>query len=387
MTVEFEDRLHDELHTTMGSGPTPTGDWDDLAERGGQPSGAGAGSSWEPVSATVVLLAVAIAAVTARPVDHPVRIDSARTPPSRAPWRPETTVAPGPIVAVLTTTEMGTDQVSGLVATADGAWVALWGTGEVVRVDAAGGVTARVPIGTVQSGPLAIAAGEGSIWVLDFSTGDLVRIDPAKARITGRVHGLGEPERVAVGNGKVWVTACCDQGAPNQRLYRIDPTTLAIENRLALPGQGESEQVAVNAEGVWISGERFTTVVHVSIDGRAILGQTEVGDTSGSARNPCLVAAGTGAEVWCSVGSSGKVAVIGPSDHVTLLTPPAPVLGVTAYGDHLLVTTTDGLYLLSEGWVPWGGPKAAGLVDVSRSPNLDRVWVIQGSQLLQLQHP
>ena len=382
MTVGFEERFRGELHETLGAGPPPRGRWDDLEQRARRAEQRSRRLRLGVVSAVAVAILVVIFAVVVLPTDDPVRVESG--PASSV--APETTVAPR-LVGVLTTTDLGTDQVSDVVATADGAWVALWGTGEVVRVDGGGGVTARVPIGKVQSGPLALAAGEGAIWVLDFDTSDLVRIDPATAKVTGRLRMPDEPERVAVGNGKVWVTGCCDQNLPNQRLFRIDPRNLKIEHELALPGQGETEQVGVNANGVYISGERFTTVLHIDLEGTRILAQAEVGDTSGTERNPCQLVVGTGGDVWCSVGSTGKVAVIDPSDHVTLVPAPATVLSATAVGDSVVVSTAAGLFLLRDGWVPWGGPQAAGPLDFSPSPDRPSLWAVQGSQLLQLRAP
>ena len=382
MTVGFEEHLRGELRETLGTGPTPRGRWEDIEVDGRRAQRRVRRRRLAVASGVAVAAMLAVIVVAARPSNDPVRVDSG--PASSE--APETTL-PVARLGVVSTTDLGTDRVSDVAATADGAWVALWGTGEVVRVAAGGGVTARVPIGKAQSGPLAVAAGEGAIWVLDFDTSDLVRIDPATAQVTGRLHLPDEPERVAVGNGKVWVTGCCDQNLPNQRLFRIDPSALRIEHQLQLPGQGETEQVAVNANGVYVSGERFTTVLHIDLAGTRILAQAEVGDTSGTQRNPCVLAAGTGTEVWCSVGSTGKVAIIDAADHVTLVPAPATVVAVGASGDHLVVSTTEGLFLLQDGWVPWGEPAGVGPMAFSPSNDLHSLWAAQGNQLLQLRSP
>ena len=97
------------------------------------------------------------------------------------------------------------------------AWVALVHTGELLRIDAASGRGARVPVGEGPGGPP--TSGFGSIWTTS-SEGTVWRVDA----VTGRARAIvrvGElPFGLAIGAGAVWV-ANHDDGTVD----RIDPRT------------------------------------------------------------------------------------------------------------------------------------------------------------------
>ena len=370
MTVDFEDRVRDELHRALGAGPPCRGTWDDIENRGHD---AARRRKRGGAACLVGLIVIAlVAGIAATRHDAPVQVRSGPAPSS------STTVPPHG-VRVSSTTDLGTDQVDAVVATPDAVWVSLWGPGEVLRIDPAGHVTARVPIGTAQNGPLALAAGEGSIWVLDFSTGNLVRIDPNTARVTGRLQLPAEPERVAVGNGKVWVTACCDRATPNQRLYRIDPQALTIEHEVALPGQGASENVGLNANGIFITGEQFTTMVQVDPSGTRVIGQIDLGDTTSSKWGACQQS--VGAAALCLIPSSGLLLELEKSQRSALASAPHTIRSLTMFGPDVVVGTDEGLYLLDgAGWHPLGGPDSISVL----TPSNGGLWALQGSHLVRL---
>ena len=105
-----------------------------------------------------------------------------------------------------------------VVATAvRGAWVALVHWGELLRIDAASGRSARIRVGDGPGGPPTM--GFGSIWTTS-TEGTVWRVDAATGKVRAIVRVGGLPFGVAVGAGAVWV-ANDDDGS----IARIDPAT------------------------------------------------------------------------------------------------------------------------------------------------------------------
>jgi DNA-binding beta-propeller fold protein YncE len=100
-----------------------------------------------------------------------------------------------------------------IVADGDGVWVALKPTHEVVRIDAAGKVVARVG---VPGEPTRLAVGFGSLWV--GTTGNLLIRYGRDGRERGRTpipHGI---VGLATGQGHVWIG---EKDVPE--VLRLDP--------------------------------------------------------------------------------------------------------------------------------------------------------------------
>jgi hypothetical protein len=299
---------------------------------------------------------------------------------------PASTRPPVPTIGTTVATMLGTGDTSGLEALPDGAWVGLWGLGQVIRVDAAGTVTNRLTIGkTVDSGPLGMAQGAGSIWVMAFTDHDqLLRIDPETGHVTGRLTIPGEAENVAVGDGAVWVTACCATSAPGgfgrQRLYRIDPHTLVIERSVAVPGVGEGEQVVVGADGVYVEGQETTTIARIDPEGTRIEAQPQVGDQCMLVAQPI---------VGCFVNdindtSSGQLVQVTAGDRTTTSTTPGFVSASTIFHGHLVIATPLDLYELDGAhWRRLG--RHPGVTQLSASG--DDLWAVQGNQVQRLLLP
>ncbi len=296
----LERELRDQLHRSLGPAPHSAPDWPDLARRLGPARRRRRHRRVVAVAAGVVLVLVSVAVV----VSGPGRGERVRTvplgpsPSSSVPSsRPSATPSTGSAVAGLATLPvhvLAQATVSGggvVVAGSDGsAWVAVVDQGQVVHVGPTGQILSRLTLpsgpGSAVSGlsqsqakgyPIWLASGEGHIWALSFGTGMLTRIDPtAETGIPHHVIPLSvdvaaaqarpraEVERVAAGLGHVWVTVCCDADAPNQRLVRVDPTTLAVDPlTAALPGDGESETPVAGTPGLFVTGEGFDTVAQV----------------------------------------------------------------------------------------------------------------------------
>lgn len=114
----------------------------------------------------------------------------------------------------------GIDVPLRLRADAGGVWATAFGTGELVRIDTAGRVRGRVPVGKGAEG---VAVGFGSVWVVAQDAGRLVRVDPERRTVLGRVDiGLGA-RLVTTGLGAVWVSQFAEG-----RVLRVDPATRTV---------------------------------------------------------------------------------------------------------------------------------------------------------------
>lgn len=104
----------------------------------------------------------------------------------------------------------------GFVAAGQGA---VWAAGAVctdavVRIDPR---TKRVTAELAEPHAVGIALAFGSLWVAVFGSGDVDRIDPRTGQVEARLHVGGWPVRLGVGFGSVWVND--DKG----RVLRIQP--------------------------------------------------------------------------------------------------------------------------------------------------------------------
>jgi streptogramin lyase len=87
-------------------------------------------------------------------------------------------------------------------------------TDAVARIDPrAKRVTAELP----ESHPVGVALAFGSLWVAVFGSGDVDRIDPRTGQVVARRHVGGWPVRLGVGFGSIWVND------DNGRVLRIRP--------------------------------------------------------------------------------------------------------------------------------------------------------------------
>ena len=49
--------------------------------------------------------------------------------------------------------------------------------------------------------------GAGAVWVANSSSGTISKIDPAKAAVVDTIHLGRSPVGLAIGGGKLWVSA------------------------------------------------------------------------------------------------------------------------------------------------------------------------------------
>jgi DNA-binding beta-propeller fold protein YncE len=182
--------------------------------------------------------------------------------------------------------------VSGVTIGAGSVWVTNPETGNVLRIDPAGRVTARIPVG---GRPGAIVSGGGRIWVADEDGGGVTAIDAREARIVRRgLQPHAAPLRLAVGAGGLWVSS-----ASTATVRRIDLGTMSVDPPI-LAGRGPAG-VTVGHGLVWVANGRSTTVTRVDPATHSILGDPiQVGEQPGG------IDAGTSA-VWVASAADDSV--------------------------------------------------------------------------------
>jgi hypothetical protein len=408
----FEHEVRNSLRTGLGEGPAVDDAWDDVVGRLA-PAVRRQQRRRLAVTVVVVLALVAALAWSRRAGDRDVRTGPISrgqgTSTTATTVAPATTVdpylpKPPPIdeaMRTVTTTALppGANASGQLIADATGAWYSDQTSApeSIIHVDPAGRAhTVSLP-GVANSGVF-LASGEGAIWALAWSNATLYRIDPASFRITAQIHvpkrDIGtEPEWVAAGGGSVWLTVCCDGTGPNQRLMRIDPTTLQVVGEADLPGDGESERVAVGPQGIFVTGEGFTTVAQLSADGSRVLRQIRVAGGAGP------VTLGSQAYViggWQTGYSGGLgISTIDPASGTSRLVNSWPRLVQTlAAGTHEVwgVAAPHGLddaelgpvYELHDGKILLVG-NSDRVTEIAASG--DTLWMLRGDTLVELHRP
>jgi DNA-binding beta-propeller fold protein YncE len=251
------------------------------------------------VIAGAVALALTVFGGDGVSVSAPVAVGS---PPLRLAVGPRavwvTSAADGTLSAVDSETQKVISKqqvgrgVSGVTIGAGSVWVTNPEAGDVLRVDPAGRVTARIPVG---GRPGAIVAGGGRIWVADEGGAGVTAIDAHKARIIRR--GLAPhaaPLRLATGAGGLWVSS-----ATTGTVRRIDLGTLAVGPPI-LAGRGPAG-VTVGHGLVWVANSRSSTVTRVDPATHTTLGEPiQVGERPGG------IDAGTEA-VWVASAADDSV--------------------------------------------------------------------------------
>jgi virginiamycin B lyase len=132
----------------------------------------------------------------------------------------------------------------GAVSGPGSVWVAVYGTGNLVRIDPRSNRVARRI--RLARGICPLAIGGGSIWVASDRTNLLYRVDPRRGRVVARVRVAEWPAHVAVAFGSVWVSAY-EQGT----VARIEPRTNGVA-RVYVVGGNPSGMTAAGGS-LWIA--------------------------------------------------------------------------------------------------------------------------------------
>jgi streptogramin lyase len=132
-------------------------------------------------------------------------------------------------------------------------WVPVPGKDSVVRLNARSGrVESRIP---VSGNPRRIAVGEGSVWVITTGAHSAVwRIDPKNNETVAVIPVPAKARRLATGDGYVWVTSGRSDEEGTRRpgvLSKVDPGTNTIVASVALGYRPDG--VVVADDLVWVA--------------------------------------------------------------------------------------------------------------------------------------
>ena len=308
------------------------------------------------------------AAVTARAVDSPVE----RGGPRRSAWtggkrllavagaltvaiallvvvagRGQAHLAAGPnTVGVidggqpsLSAVVTGVGRPNGIVSGAGAVWVTDSADDLLLRVDSAGQVIDRIPVGR---GPAGVTVADGEVWVANQLDGTVSEVNPgAGTQVAVITAGIG-PSAIASGYGSVWVA-----NVTSDTLSRIDAATGEVST---IPLDSAPTGIAVGAGAVWVTSQETGELLRVDpaddrpsqviaigpgLDGLAVgAGSIWAADTGGTVTRfdprtgkvqtirvggaPAGVAFANGA-VWVANSLSGTVSRIDPATGATQL--------------------------------------------------------------------
>jgi YVTN family beta-propeller protein len=161
-----------------------------------------------------------------------------------------------------------------------------------------------------------VAAAGGLVAVSsDSQYGQLLRIDPRTNHIVAHADLTESPPGgdafavvdVAVADGSVWVAMSFEN-----RVYRIDPTTLAIQARI--PTGRSPNNIVYGGGRLWIPQANDRSVAVINPHSNRIVRTVRVGKQSDSNDGPREVAWGDG-ELLASLPGSGRVAHVSGSTY------------------------------------------------------------------------
>jgi YVTN family beta-propeller protein len=232
----------------------------------------------------------------------------------------------------------GVGRPNGVAYGAGAAWVTDSADNFLLRVDSAGQVIDRIPVG---SGPAGVTVGDGEVWVANELDGTVSEVNPGAGTQVATIGvGVG-PDAIAFGYGSVWVA-----NVTSDSLSRIGAATGQVV--ATIPLSGAPAGVAVGDGAVWVTTQETGELLRVdpgndrpsqaiaigqSPDGLAVGGGSVwVADTGGTVSRfdprtgkvrtikvggaPADVAYSGGA-VWVANSVSGSVSRIDPGAGTT----------------------------------------------------------------------
>jgi serine/threonine-protein kinase len=156
-----------------------------------------------------------------------------------------------------------------------------------------------IPIG---SGPLRVAAGEGSVWVTSAADGTLTRIDPDTEMAAKPIRLPAGVSGIAVGEGSVWVSS-----PRTHSVLRLDPGGRLTE-RISVGGRPGA--IVVGGKRVWVVDDAGSGVTAINAMGGRVVKRGIPPPAT-----PLRLAAGA-AGLWVSSASTGAVRRIDLGDAV-----------------------------------------------------------------------
>ena len=183
----------------------------------------------------------------------------------------------------------GVGRPNGVAYGAGAVWVTDSADDLLLRVNSAGQVIDRIPVGR---GPAGVTVGDGEVWVANELDGTVSEVNPGAGTQVAAIRvGIG-PGAIAFGYGSVWVA-----NETSDTLSRIDAATGEVV--ATIPLGGAPAGIAVGAGAVWVTSQETGELLRVdpgddrpsqaiaigqSPDGVAVgAGSVWVADTGGTA--------------------------------------------------------------------------------------------------------
>jgi peptide/nickel transport system substrate-binding protein len=172
------------------------------------------------------------------------------------------------------------------------------GPNTVGAIDGNRGVLSRVVTGVGRPG--GIAHGTGAAWITDTANDLLLRVDPA-GQVVDRIPVGHGPGSVAVGDGQVWVA--------NQLDGTVSEVNPAAGTVVATVGVGNGPgAIAFGYRSVWVANVTDSTLSRIDPGSGRVLATILLGST------PAGLAAGKGG-IWVASPDSGRLLLVDPHDN------------------------------------------------------------------------
>lgn len=325
------------------------------------------------------------------------------TEPAPSPSPADTTSEPVSVHAEITATiDTGQPWPEGAAVGEGGVWVATRAddnSGDVLRLDpVTGEIVARIPVPTVpgwEFGGAGITTGLGQVWVTGWDQGGAVleRIDPGSNELAETIPvGPGSDADVWVDASGIWVLTI---GHDTLDLYHLDITTHRVQQRIEIPANWSN---SVFAAGGWIwvlgntdnsDGAPPESLFKIDPATGRIVERLEPAD--GDAISPTL----SGDRIWFwhdglrALDPSSGQEVVGPID-----VPPTRPFGDGVGGVWVISATLDATgdpgvwHVTADGLVDRHsdvhlGPKADGIAGAF-DPSTNTAWVVHYDRTVSL---
>jgi len=175
----------------------------------------------------------------------------------------------------------GVGRPSGVAYGAGAVWVTDSADDLLLRVDSAGRVVDRIPVGR---GPAGVAVGDREVWVANELDGTVSEVNPGAGRQVATVRvGIG-PRAIAFGYGSVWVA-----NVTSDSVSRIDPATGAVKG--VIPLGSSPTAIAAGAGAIWVTSQETGELLRVDP------GDDRLSRAFAIGQGPVAVAVGAGS-VW-----------------------------------------------------------------------------------------
>ena len=215
------------------------------------------------------------------------------------------------VVDSLATLGPNTDEYQGLALHDAQLWATDFTSRLVYRVSAAPlALVTSIPVG---KGPKGVLANADGVWVADVRGGSVLRIDPVTNNVGATIivgpEGASGPSWLGQGIGSIWVDI-----PNNGTIVRLDPITNDVQATILTPiGYTPCGGMAFADDAAWVTScSAGTLIARVDANSDTLVATIELG---GNGYNPTLI----NGFIWVSVDGggpeSGKIVGINPDTN------------------------------------------------------------------------